>query len=464
MKLKKILCVVLATLLIMSLAACGNSNAGRTEDGRIAISVNGWPDKDSDSYPIAQEREEGFEKENPDVDLTGDTWVFDLKSFYPKAEGGTLPTLYRCNFTEVQRIMDGEYAADITDVLKQRGYEGKFSSKVLDVIAKDGQVYAFPMSTYILGLAVNMDLYKEAGLVEADGTPKQPKDWYEMAEFAQQIKEKTGKAGFVMPTKENAGGWLFTMIAWSFGAEFMKQDDSGKWIATFDSPECVEALQFIKDLKWKYDVVPENILLNNGDVAEYLATGKAALTITSGTIGTQVAGYEMNPDSLGMMAIPAGPKRYVTLLGGDARAIREDATDEQIDACIRWLEYTGNGYDIDESGKKALTETIEKSKANGAVIGIKSLSPWNEQSAKVQFQNELIEKYANVSANNVKLYNEFLNDSKVEVQPEEPICAQDLYGILDNCIQNVFGDKNADCAAILKKANSDFQTNFLNNY
>ena len=165
-----------------------------------------------------------------------------------------------------------------------------------------------------------------------------------------------------------------------------------------------------------------------------------------------------------MMAIPAGPKRYVTLLGGDTRAIREDATEEQIDACIRFLEFTGNGYDIDESGKQALTDTMEQSKERGAVIGIKSLSPWNEESAKLKFQNELIEKNANINANNVRLYNEFLDDDKVEVQPEEPICAQDLYGILDNCIQNVLGDKNADCAALLKKANADFQTNFLNNF
>ncbi|MBO4898380.1 MAG: extracellular solute-binding protein [Clostridia bacterium] len=464
MKLRKILCVLLGVVMCASFAGCGKTNTGRTADGKIAISTSGWPDPDSADYSKALEREQAFEAANPDVDLEGDTWTFDLKTFYPKAESGTLPTIYRCNFTEIQRIIDGEYAADLTDVLKARGYEGKFSKIVADVISKDGRIYAFPMSSYILGLAINMDLFKEAGLVEEDGTPKQPKDWYEMAEFAKQIKEKTGKDGFVMPTMNNAGGWLFTVIAWSFGAEFMKQDEDGNWVATFDSPECAEALQFIKDLKWKYDVFPENILIDNNGTAEYIATGKAAITLGSGTIGTQVATYGINPDSLGMMAIPAGPKRYVTLLGGDARAIREDATEEQIDACIRFAEFTGNGYDIDESGKKALTETIEKNKANGAVIGIKSLSPWNEESAKLKFQNELIDKYANVSPNNVRLYNEFLNDEKVEVQPEEPICAQDLYGILDNCIQNVLGDKNADCAALLKKANSDFQTNFLNNY
>jgi len=461
---KKILCALLAIAVSASLISCGNSNNGRTKDGKIAISTSGWPDPDSKDYPKALEREQAFEAANPDVDLTGDTWTFDLKTFYTKAEGGTLPTLYRCNFTEIQRIIDGEYAADITDVLKKRGYEGKFSKMVEEVISRDGRIYSFPMSTYILGLAVNMDLFKEAGLVEADGTPKQPKDWYEMAEFAKQIKQKTGKDGFIMPTMNNAGGWIFTVIAWSFGTEFMKQDKDGKWIATFDSPECVEALQFIKDLRWKYDVLPHNTLIDNGGTSEAVATGKAAIMLASGSVGNQMATYSIDPNTLGMMAIPAGPKRYVTLLGGDTRAIREDATEEQIDACIRFLEFTGNGYDIDESGKKALRETMEQSKEKGAIIGIKSLSPWNEESTKLQYQNSLIEEYANVAPNNVRLYNEFLNDEKVEVQPEEPICAQDLYGILDNCIQNVLGDKDADCAALLKKANSDFQTNFLNNF
>lgn len=464
MKFKKIMCAVLGLAVCASFTGCGNSNKGRTEDGRIAISTSGWPDPDSPDYPKAQEREQAFEAANPDVDLTGDTWSFDLKTFFPKAESGTLPTIYRCNFTEIQRIIDGEYAADLTDVLKQRGYEGKFSKKIVDVVSKDGRIYSFPISTYILGLAINMDLFKEAGLVEADGTPKQPKDWFEMAEYAKIIKDKTGKSGFIMPTMNNAGGWIFTVIAWSFGTEFMKQEEDGSWTATFDSPECVEALQFIKDLRWKYDVLPQDILIDNNITAEYIATGKAAIMLGSGTIGTQIATYSINPDTLGMMAIPAGPKRYVTLLGGDTRAIREDATEEQIDACIRFLEFTGNGYDIDESGKQALQDTIEKNLERGAVIGIKSLSPWNDESAKQQFNNELIEKYANVSPNNVRLYNEFLNDENVEVQPEEPVCAQDLYGVLDRCIQSVLGDKNADCAALLKKANEDFQTNFLNNY
>ena len=61
-------------------------------------------------------------------------------------------------------------------------------------------------------------------------------------------------------------------------------------------------------------------------------------------------------------------------------------------------------------------------------------------------------------------YNEFLYDKNVEFQPEEPMCAQDLYGLLDNLIQEVLTNKDADCAALIKKANEDFQKNYLDKF
>ena len=39
----------------------------------------------------------------------------------------------------------------------------------------------------------------------------------------------------------------------------------------------------------------------------------------------------------------------------------------------------------------------------------------------------------------------------MEIQAEEPVCAQELYGILDSCIQEVLTNKDADCAALLKR-------------
>ena len=91
------------------------------------------------------------------------------------------------------------------------------------------------------------------------------------------------------------------------------------------------------------------------------------------------------------------------------------------------------------------------------------MSPWSEQAESLTYLNNLIDEKANSNPNHVKLYNEFVENCPAEIQAEEPVCAQELYGILDSCIQEVMTDENADCAAILEKANSDFQQNYLDN-
>ena len=40
-------------------------------------------------------------------------------------------------------------------------------------------------------------MFEKAGLMNADGTPMQPKDWDEVVKFATKIKEATGKTGWL---------------------------------------------------------------------------------------------------------------------------------------------------------------------------------------------------------------------------------------------------------------------------
>ena len=97
----------------------------------------------------------------------------------------------------------------------------------------------------------------------------------------------------------------------------MKQDSDGKWHATFDSPECVEALEFIKDLKWKYDVLPANTLvdLDRGSEADG-NRGESAMTLGEPNQINQFPKYGIEPDNIGAVRIPAGPKKRVSLMGG----------------------------------------------------------------------------------------------------------------------------------------------------
>lgn len=265
----------------------------------------------------------------------------------------------------------------------------------------------FLTSAYLFGVIINTDLFEAAGLVEADGTPKQPKDWYELAEFAAKIKEATGTPGIVFPSAQNNGGWVFSCLAWSFGTEFMKQDSDGKWQATFNTKETQDALQYVKDLKWKYDVLPSNTLIDAAEYYKTFGTGSAAMMIGSGGSVRQFVKYGMQPESIGVIALPKGPERWVTLLGGELYAVSDNSTDDQIDAAIRWLEMSYN-YNATDDFKESKKAEIEKAKNENQLIGVKMIKPWSEETESVKYEYQLIDEYANGNPNHVKLYNDFV--------------------------------------------------------
>ena len=458
---KTISLIMSVVLLCCFLGGCG-SDATKDEQGRTIVSVSNWPQKEGVALDNIISRKARFEEANPDVVIQGDPWVFERKTFYAKAAGGQLPILYNAGYTEMAEIINSEYSADLTNVLKKRGYDGMLNQNVLDVVSKDGKVYAFPYSSYALGLAFNTKLMEQAGLMEADGTPKQPKDWYEVAEFAVKIKEATGKPGFIFPSSDHVGGWLFNPIAWSFGVDFMEQDKDGKWQATFDSPEAVEALQYIKDLRWKYDILPNNTLIGGTEYYKTFATGNAGMLIAQGDIVTRVVQYAMSPDDVGLMAMPRGPKRHVTLLGGGVYCISPEATEEQIDAAIRWIETSVN-FKLSEEFKTNRIATTEEYLAKNQLVGVQNFSTWSEKAETLEYERQYKASKANSNINHVKLYNDFVINCPAELQTEEAVCCQELYGILDSCIQEVLSNKDADCAELLKKANADFQSNYLDN-
>ena len=463
-KTKKTVALLTVGVLIMSVfGACGKKAANDTdESGRTIISVGSWPSKEGQEKQNMEDRKQKFEADNTEFVIQPDNWSFDLKSFYAKAAGGQLPVLFNTNFTEVSQIINAGYGADLTDELKKQGIYDKMNKDVMDVVSKDGKVYAYPFASYVLGLAYNVDLFKKAGLMNEDETPKQPKDWNELAEFAVKIKKATGVPGFIFPTANNVGGWIFTSVAWSYGTEFMKKDGD-KWKATFDSPEAAEALQFIKDLKWKYDVLPSNTFVDYTEQFKTFGTGQGAMVIAAGDMPADVRSYEMNPDSIGMMAIPRGPKDHVTLMGGSVFAVSKGSSDKQIEGAIKWIK-TAYSPDLTEQYKENKEKDIKTRLENNELITVKSMSPWNLESAAIKFDRELRDNLANGNPNHVKLYNDFVADlGDCKLHPEEPVCAQELYGILDNCIQAVLTDKDADCAELLRKANSDFQQNYLDN-
>lgn len=461
---KKLLSMTLAALLAVSaLAGCEQkaNDQATTADGKTRIVVGQWPNPEAnpESYERAMANKAEFEALHPEVLVEGNEYNYFPDTFAAMAEGGTLPTVFNAHFTEINMMTDYGYVADLTKALKERGYFDLMTPWVRESVSRGGKVYGLPSSMYTMGLVLNMDLFEQAGLVEADGTPKAPATFDELAETAKIITEKTGKAGFAFPTKENFGGWNFMNIAWSHGVDFMEEID-GKWTATFDTPEMVEALGFLGKLKHEYGVMPVNTLVNNNDLLQMIATGEAAMTFAHPGQITQLTNqFDMDRNSIGMAQMPAGPKGRITQLGGGYYAFREDATPEQISAVLDWYEFVGTiTPELGEEEAAKFEESLQIKEENGELIGIEDVSIWGEDAPVTIKKNEITKKYLNVNENHIKLYN---NKEGVTLLPEEPRCGQNLYAMIDGLIQEVLNNKDADIAALVKDANANFQSNYL---
>lgn len=439
-------------------SASNSGSAGASEAPKKVVFDNGdWVKDDDERLPQFQAWKQKLETEYPNITVKPDYYPYDVNTFLPKAESGQLPNMFSTYFTEPVKIINAGYAADITSYMTKYGYDKAVNPDMLALVTKDGKIYGVPDSGYYMGIWYNVNLFKQAGLLDDKGVPKFPKTYEELAETAKAIKDKTGKAGFFFPTENNQGGWQFMNIAWSYGAEFEEQD-GGKWKAVFNSPEAVQALQYVKDLKWKYDVLPDNVLVNIDDGFRLFGTDQVAMAFaTTDWRNNPVNDYKMSKDAIAMSAVPAGPKARVALFGGNLRMFANNATPDQIDAGFKWMKIIGKSPDVDPDSLKGLEESLSTDNSLNRVTGVHSMSPWVNKE-KTDAENAVYDKYRNV---NIDLWNDYMQNEGVTIKPEVPINAQELYKQLDAVIQAVLTDKNADPKTLLDKAVADFQKDYL---
>ena len=463
MKMKKLLAVVLSVVTAAGMVGGCSQNKETAADGQVVIRVGGWPlETDEKAYAAKMEIKEEFEKTYPDIKIVPDEWGFDLDTFLPKAVSGQLPDIYITSFTEIKRIIQSGYACDISEYMEKYKYTEYLRDDIIDLISdENGGIYAVPKSSYAMGLMINMNLFTQAGLVNDDGTPMVPKTWEDVTKFSKIIKEKTGKPGFGMSTMNNVGGWHFLNLAWGYGTnkEFVRQEN-GKWIADFATPECIEALQFVKDLRWVHGATPDNALLDFDEMYKMFATDQLAMIIASPPLNALFDQYGMTNTDAAAVKMPAGPAGRFAQIGGEIQVMKNGLTDEQIDACFKWLEFNGVTPEVSEERKKNIDTEYRIQNEKGYVVGIRKYSMWKADNVPPvrQYEEECIDKYTNV---NPVLWKDYADFGEVTVVPEPPISCQQLYSLLDGCIQSVFADENADPKSLLEEAANNYQVNYL---
>ncbi len=453
-KTRRITSIITAAVLVsISVLLCSCSKGGK-----VSVTIGDWPADTDTMSSVYEEYLKQMNEKYPDIEIIPDTSSGTATSYLTRAISGQLPNLYVVSYTEAANIIKSGFCADITDACKEYNYAQSLNPLVLDKVKDGDKIYGIPQTAYALGLICNKELFEQAGLVNADGTLQYPQTYDELAKTAKTIKEKTNQAGVVFPTMNNQGGWIFTNVAWSYGVDFMEQDTDGKWKATFDTPECVAALQYIKDLKWVHNVLPDNAFVDIEEERKLFASNQAAMYIIHPTERMLVKNYSMNKDNICFARVPEGPAGRYTLMGGNYYAVSPQSTPEQIDALFKFLEIKGHSPNVTEKTEESLSMSMKKDNDENVPVMRKAAFPLWINNERTALDTKLREMYANVPDENFADYSSFID---VMVHEEEPQCAQELYSILDSGIQKVLTEKDADCASIVKEMANDFQKNHL---
>lgn len=442
------------TFIFMALAGfsimmtgCGGVGETEGEAGKVIITANNGAQEGEDKR-LEEQRQvrQLFSEKYPGAELRYDAWQFSPESFMARMAGDTATDIIGLFATEATVVIEKQLAADITNKVKSWELYPYVNKEVLEPITYEGKIYGLPVGgvvgSYVMTLFYNKELFKEAGIEQP------PQTWEEFVDVAKKLTDREkGQAGFGILGEKSSSGWHFLNWGWQAGGEFEVKKD-GKWVAAFDSPEVITALQFIKDLRWKHDVLQEDVLSDNDDLFEYFSSGRIAMALfTPEYLVHLIEKYEMPYEKIGIALLPAGPGGRANQMGGAYNIINPIISEEKKEWAFKAMLFD---YDL---------ETIElKCKImneQGRIFGFGTIPVFHgEYQEKVE---AIIDKYRTVPGQD-----ELMKEAAKYIKPEPPYYCQQLYGeILGPCVQAVLTREDADPNALLERAAEEFQADYL---
>ena len=272
---------LLAAALVASLAACGGDDDSGGGGGGGDDTLTVWIIEDlPDRVAATQEIVDAFSEESGvTVELTPVAEDQFAQILTSNAAAGDLPDviggipLGQVRTLSANELLDTDATADVLEALDP----ATFSESALALTADGDTQLAIPSESWIQLLVYRKDLFEAAGLAE-------PTTYDDILAAAEAL-DSPDLAGFV---GANIAGDAFTaqtMEEIGLGNDCQLVDEEGE--VTFDSDQCVEALDFYGQLMQNYTVSGAQDV--DTTRASYFA-GQAAMIIWSTFILDEMAG------------------------------------------------------------------------------------------------------------------------------------------------------------------------------
>lgn len=419
--------------------------------GRIVVSHNSGAFED-DAKRQKEQRDMNalFMRRYPDATRFHSTWQFSPDTFFAKYIAGTLTDVMGLFATEATLIVDRGMAADITDQLKAWKYYPHVNRKLLEPVSKNGRHYGLPIGEanggfYVMTLFYNRDMFKQAGLVDAAGEPLAPQTWDDFTTYAKRLTSRDrGVAGFGILGENGGNAWHFLNWAWQGGGDFQKKNANGQWVSVFHEAGAVRALQFIKDLRWKQDVLQRNVLASNEETFQMFTSNRIAMAIFTPEYLTQLIDkYGMPVEKIGIALLPAGPAGRANQIGGSYMILNP-----RLEGLHKQRAFDSAVFSYEPEVMEYQLKILHEQKRR---IGIPAI-PIFEPAVQREI-DAVVDKYRNLPD-----YSHIMQQAAEVVRIEPPYRCQAMYALyLGPAIQEVLVDEDADPTELLNTASRKFQ-------
>ena len=412
----------------------------------VTITVTEKPSADQpESLATWEAQVARFQELYPNVTIEGLEMEYQPAPFAALIAGNQLPTLFRTYFTEVDKFIAQGVIADLTPTFEAGSVANVYNPAILSIISEDDKFYGIPRDAYALGLVYN------SPMLEAAGYDAPPETWEELAEMAVALTDRDNNVSGFAFINDGGGatGWQFTNIAYGFGAspqDIITDNGDGTYSASFGEGATVDALNYIKDLRWTQDVLP-GATLDWGSISEAVVSDRVAMAIYAGDQFNFV--YSQFPDAdlskYGYAPIPAGPDGRNTLSGGNVWVVSAAATPEQQEAAT----YFQLWRQFDPAEMQAAIETTTEA------IGMPTLPLFvgDYQDQWMAFRAA----YNKLPVENYATFVDAVTGGEVNIQVEPSPDVQDYYSEVGIVVSEVLADESVDPATRLAESAEEYQ-------
>ncbi len=188
-----------------------------------------------------------FNSENPDINVVMQRmeWGTYYNKLFVAGLGGRAPDVFISHSYALKRFMAAGFVRQVDDMFGTASNQldpSDFDSNILANLVSNGHHWGVPLDVHPLGMFYNKTLFRQAGIVDAQGNPQPPRTREEFIDALRKLRDPQSKRwGFVFTWQRTN---CYTLVR-QFGGRLF--DDTGTR-PSLNLPQNAQALDFARHL------------------------------------------------------------------------------------------------------------------------------------------------------------------------------------------------------------------------